>query len=256
MRLRTLAVSAVLLLAATSVSARDSFEDKAYWYLFGERYTLRQFDGGTQTTKDVGEAVGIGAFGDYQVAEDTALIGRLRGEVFGGQGNYDIATGSASKTSSTSNRFGLRIEGDLGWRFLPSDGKVAILPFGGIGYRWWKRNVTGTQSFQAFDEGWHVVYTKAGARGQYGIDRDVALFADAGTILPVYTRVSGGSSGSKGSFKPGMGVSTFAEAGVDYKGLRPSIYYEGNRFSADESGVIGFPRTEGDVFGLRVAFEF
>jgi len=244
------------LLVASGASARDSFEDKTYWYLFGERYTWRQFDGGTQITKDVGETVGIGAFGDYQVAEDTALIGRLRGEVFGGQGNYDIATGSASKASSTSNRFGLRTEGDLGWRFLPSDGKVAILPFGGIGYRWWKRNLTGTQAFQTFDEGWHEVYTKAGARGQYKIERDVALFAEVGTTLPVFTRVSGGSSSSKRSFKPGMKVSTFAEAGVDYRGLRPSIYYEGSRFSADESGAIVFPRTEGDVFGMRVAFEF
>lgn len=256
MRRFTLAVSVGLLIIASGASARDYFEDKAYWYLFGERYTWRQFDGGTQITKDVGETVGIGAFGDYQVAEDTPMLGRLRGEVFGGRGNYDIATGTGSKTSSTSNRFGLRTEGDLGWRFLPSDGKVAILPFGGIGYRLWKRNVEGTQAFQAFDESWHDVYTKAGARGQYRIERDVALFAEAGTILPVFTRVSGGSSGSKGSFKPGMKVSTFAEAGVDYKGLRPSIYYEGSRFSADDSGAIGFPRTEGDVFGLRVAFEF
>ena len=249
-------LSIAFLLVAPGASARDSFEDKTYWYLIGGHYAWRQFDDGTQIVKDVGETVGIGAFGEYQVADDTPLIGRLRGEVFGGRGNYDVGTGSASKTSSNSTHFGLRTEGDLGWRFLLSDGKVAILPFGGIGYRWWKRNVEGTPAFQAFDESWHDIYTKAGARAQYSFERDVALFAEAGTILPVITRVSGGSSGSKGSFKPGMRVSTFAEAGVHYKGLRPSIYYEGSRFSADESGAVGFPRTEGDVFGLRVAFEF
>lgn len=258
MKYFAVSMSVVLLLLSSGASARDYFEDRGYWYLFGERYTWRQFDGGDQITKDVGENVGIGALGDIQIAEDTALIGRLRGEGFGGKGNFDAATGPGTKASSTTTGYGLRAEGDLGWRFQPGEGKTEILPFAGLGYRWWKTKVKESSGIPGFEETWNSMYSKIGARGVYFLERNISIFGEAGVKVPVYTQASSSVSvGGSTSYKPGSRISGFLEAGVNYKGVRPSLYYEGSRFSESRSsGGVTYPETEGDILGVRVAFEF
>ncbi len=109
-----------------------------------------------------------------------------------------------------------------------------------------------------FNETWNSVYSKIGARAGYSLERNIFLFGEAGVKVPVYTRANSGISGSGStSYKPGSAISGFLEVGVNFKGVRPSLYYEGSRFSeSSASGGVAYPETEGDVFGVRIAFEF
>ncbi|MCL5884474.1 MAG: hypothetical protein M1377_03885 [Deltaproteobacteria bacterium] len=250
---RFLVVFALLL--PYGASARDDFEDRGYWYPFVERFTWRGFDGGKQITKEAGEAAGIGATGEYLLAEDTSLILRLKGDASYGKGNFEEALAPSVKASSKSSRIAARGEMDLGRRFLLREGQVELIPFAGAGYRWSNKHVKAGTGVQGFHETWNSAYTRIGARSAYKFDRQVSALFEAGVKVPVYTSVNSSLSGK--SFRPGSQVSFYMEAGVSYEKVRPILYYEGFRYSASApSGGVEFPRMEGDILGLKVAFEF
>ncbi|MFA6147996.1 MAG: hypothetical protein WC899_07300 [bacterium] len=254
MRRVALAISVGLLFVASASSARDYFEDRGYWYPFVERFTWRGFDGGNQVTKEAGEAAGIGAAGEYLLLEDTPFILRLNGDASYGKGDFDEAVAPAGKASSKSSRIAARGETDLGRRFLLRDGQVELIPYAGAGYRWWKEDVKVATNVQGFRDTWNSAYARVGARGTYKFDGRLSALIEAGVKVPVYTSVNSSLSGK--SFRPGSQASFYMEAGVSYDGIRPILYYEGFRYSASSSNGIEFPRTEGDILGLKVAFDF
>lgn len=254
MRRVTLAISIGLLFIASGASARGYFEDRGYWYPFVERFTWRGFDGGNQVTREAGKAAGIGAAGEYLFSEDTSLIFRLKGDASYGKGDFEESVAPSGKASSKSSRITARGETDFGWRFLLREGQVELIPYAGAGYRWSKMDVKTGPDVQGFNETWNSAYAKVGARGAYKFDRRLSALFEAGVKVPVYTSVNSSLSGE--SFRPGSQASFYMEAGVSYDGIRPIIYYEGFRYSASSSNGIEFPRTEGDILGLKVAFDF
>jgi len=255
MRRVALAISVGLLFIASGASARDYFEDRGYWYPFVERFTWRGFDDGNQVTKEAGEAAGIGAAGEYLLSEDTPLILRLKGDASYGKADFDEAVSLSAKASSKSSRIAARVETDLGRRFLVREGQVELTPYAGAGYRWSKMDVKGGTEVQGFHEAWNAAYARVGAQGAYKFDGRLSALFEVGVKVPVYTSVNSSLSGK--SFRPGSQASFYMEAGVSYEGVRPAIYYEGFRYSAStSSNGVEFPRTEGDILGLKVAFEF
>lgn len=209
------------------------------------------------------------------------LILELKGELFGGDVNYNGQT-QPNQNSAISERpvktdviyFGTKAESDLGWCYPIS--QVSLEPFAGLGYRWWLRMIQGSMTQDAngnpltvggSTEKWMSFYGRLGARAAWTFSKDCTLFAEGGGKYPFYNEneadVPGGGSVS---IKPGKEWSAFGEIGVTYKRFRPSIYYEGFRFSQSPTVTVPIsstqqellyqPRSESDIFGINFCWVF
>lgn len=226
--------------------------------------------------KEEGLLVGAGGTARLDLY-DKKLMLKLKGELFGGNVHYNGHT-QPDKNSLISERpvktdviyFGTKAESDLGWR--SPIGPVAIEPFAGLGYRWWLRSL---QSSSALDgngnllavgggtEYWMTFYSRLGARAAWSFTKDITLFAEGGGKYPFYNENKADLPGSGSvSIKPGREWSAFGEIGVTYKRFRPTIYYEGFRFSKSNVVPIGNntgvfqPKSDSDIFGINLNWVF
>lgn len=148
-----------------------------------------------------------------------------------------------------------------GARF-PLGENAAISPFMGLGHKFWVRTLSS--------EDWNTIYGKAGVRGEVG-----RLFAEAGAILPIYTRVhTNWKSSGYNDFvtEPESVPSAFAEAGAKFGKWSVSAFYERMEFGQSEmvpavkstgkAGAVRIdsqafqPDSAGEQIGLRVGYYF
>lgn len=278
------AIAAFSLVCAASPVFAGHFGGVEEWSLYPsfQYFTWEEFLGsGARILKEDGLLVGTG--GTVRIdLYDKKLMLKVKGELFGGDVDYSGQT-QVNNDPALNERpvqtdvvyFGARTETDVGWRF-PVD-RLAIEPFAGLGYRWWLRSIQDSTSLDAngvpfavggYAEFWQSFYGRLGARLNYRAGGDFGIFAEGGGKYPFYNaNVADFPGTGKVTINPGRQWSAFAEVGATYKRFRPSIYYEGFRFSPSdvvaayssmENRVIGLyqPRSSSDIFGVSLSWIF
>ncbi len=274
-----------VMLASVPTFARAIGLEEFYIYPFVEGFVWKEFAGGKQLLKETGPLFGLGAAASIDL-HNKALILKAKSDIFGGQVDYDgqtqsividpstgleIPTRESRPVKTNVNYVGLRLEGDIGWRFGAAE--TTLEPFAGLGYRWWQRDLQGSTAIDTngipfpvggSTEDWQSVYTKFGLRFDSTINPDTRLFAEAGGKYPFYTSNISNSA----TIEPKGELSAFAELGLRYKWFRPSLFYEGFRWSASDQVFIGFvpgtsrrlflfqPESESHIFGLNLGIAF
>jgi hypothetical protein len=234
-------------------------------YLSGEYYNWIEHSDGRRLLKESGPLFSTGV--DVGVLFDGGLTLKGRAELFGGEVGYDGETLPPERepVETDVTYVGSKHELDVGYRI--TSGALSIEPFGGIGYRWWLRDLqdststTGTR-VSGYTEWWQTGYGRFGARGRYRASPSVALFAEGGARYPFYTSnsVDFADLGSV-TFRPVGRWSGFAETGAVWQRLKLTLFYEGLRFAASPYKQVGAdnyfqPESSSDIFGVRVGWTF
>jgi hypothetical protein len=249
--------------------AAPSFAGEANIYLIGEYFDWKEFgDNNKRFVRESGPRFGIGGSYNFEF-RDHHLIVKPRLEILFGQVDYDGATQSGVPVKTDTNYVAGKVELDLGWRF-GSLKKASIEPFGGIGFRGWNRDIkdstasNGTPAY-GYAEEWYTVYFRAGLRGDIALGEKARLFVEAGGKFPVFNENTAhfdeANLGPDVTLRPGNEPSWFAEAGVKYKVLKASFYYDSMRFSksgVEYSGGVGYyqPKSQADMYGIRIGVAF
>jgi len=238
-------------------------------YLSGQYYTWSEFSAGRRLLKESGPLFAGGLLVDFAAPGQARSAFALRGkcEVFGGVVNYDGETQAPDPVpvQTKVSYLGTVQDLDLGYRYRAEAWHLE--PFGGIGYRWWLRelhnsNAASGTSVSGYTEYWQTAYLRLGARGSHRVGSEASLFAEGGAKYPFYTGNSVDFVGNgTTTFLPGAKLSGFAEAGVHYGRLRVALSYEGFRFSNSPLVHVGTkdffqPESSSDLFGLNFGYTF
>lgn len=224
-------------------------------YLKVDSVTWKEFsDTGSQLLKETGELYGLGISGKTDRHNAWTFMGKF--ELFGGGLDYDGQTQIGTPVQTDSDYLGLNMVGTMGWNFVVSD-KASIEPFGGLGFRYWSRDLQSTPTAIGYEELWWSFYSEFGVHGDYEVSDTVKLFAEVGIILPIKNENEADLSFAglgKITLEPGNEASGFGEAGFRWKRLKVAAFYQGLRFSKSDlvqSGGLVFwqPESEADIFG-------
>jgi hypothetical protein len=284
-------LAVLLVLAASPVFAgQPDWVEEWFLYPSFQYFTWEEFRDGASILKEKGLLVGVGGTVRLDLY-DRKLMLKAKGELFGGEVSYNGHTQQSflpppnppNTPDPTSERpvktdvayFGIKAESDLGWRFPIAQGSFE--PFVGLGYRWWLRNLEGSTASDAngnpllvggYPEYWQSLYTRLGARAAWSFSGDLSLFAEAGGRYPLYNENLADFPGTgRVAIMPGRAWSAFAEIGASCKRFRPSIFYEGFRFSPSptvrafstiENAIVGVsqPKSDSDIFGVNLGWIF
>lgn len=251
------------------MQAAQSFAAETNIYFISELFEWQEFVHHDRLLKETGPRFGLGLNRDVRFYNDH-LIFKPRMEIIGGQVDYEGATQSHVPLKSDTDYYDGKAEFDLGWRYV-SLKKSSIEPFVGAGLRGWYRKIHDATASDrvtratGYPEEWYSIYLRYGLRGDLALTEKTSLFVDAGGKFPVYNRNKAhfdeSGLGPDVTFEPGKQPSWFAEAGVQYKPFRASIYYDGMRFSKSDNehsrGAIYYqPETEANMYGIRIAMTF
>jgi len=238
-------------------------------YLSGQYYTWSEFSGGRRLLKESGPLFAGGLLVGCSVPQQARSAFALRGkfEVFGGVVSYDGETQAPNPVpvQTDVSYFGTEQDLDLGYRYSAEAWNLE--PFGGVGYRWWLRDLYNSKSasgmaVSGYTEFWQTAYLRLGARGSHRITPEVSLFAEGGGTYPFYAGNSVEFVGNATTtFRPGGKLSGFAEAGMSYRRLKLALTYQGARFAASPLVRVGNqaffqPESSSDIFGLSVGCSF
>lgn len=239
---------------------------EATLYPLFQYFTWEEFEHGTGTKllKESGMQYGAGGnlkLGLLQGDAGTMTL-NMRAELFGGEVDYDghLQNGTPHKTDV--DYFGMRNEMELGWAIPLAN--VTVEPFGGLGYRWWNRELKGDGGYT---ESWSTLYTMLGAECRYKLASDSVFTVRGGGVYRFdnHNRVDYPGSGTV-DIEPGNDWSVKAEATFRYKSVFATLYYENFIFS--ESAMVPVyntyhgsillyqPRSESEITGLRVGWAF
>lgn len=230
-------------------------------------FTWEEFSADSRILKEEGPLVGLGGSVRLNLYDEKVML-KAKAELFGGDVYYDGQTQNGIPVKTDVIYFGTKLESDLGWRF--NLGKVSLEPFAGLGYRWWLRALQDSVTddgngtpVSGTDERWQSFYSRLGGRATWSLTKEFAMFAEGGGKYPFYNENRADSpAGGKVTVKPGKEWSAFAEIGLTYKRFRPSIFYEGFRFSRSDLVRIGSnlavfqPKSDSDIFGINLNWVF
>jgi hypothetical protein len=258
--------------AVPAFAAQPGGLKELYVYPSFQYFTWKELSNGRQILKETGPLFGIGAavaVEGLKLDRGGSLTIRGKAELFGSVVDYDGETlpPNILPVNSDVVYFGAKNEIDLGWRY--STGNFSVEPFSGIGFRWWRRNLQNSATRDAkgnivqvrgYEEEWRSLYSRVGLRGYYIVSKDIRIFAEAGAKYPFDTenRVDFPGIGDV-SVGPGGEWSAFAEIGAKYKWFRPSIFYEGFRYSGspvDAASRLFQPKSESDIIGVNLGVAF
>lgn len=225
--------------------------EEAYVYPFVDYLNWEERDDGTVIADEDGARAGIGVAGDFNLFRKMLFL-RAKAELSGG----DVDRKSPGIKEAITTYFGMKTEADVGWK-LPLQ-QFAIEPFAGIGYDWWHKRIKNSEGIDSaafvpgFAETWENYYVKVGVKSEWQMREDLKVFVEAGGKNPFYTRTETDVTGFGWTkLKPEGDWSAFAEIGVRYKWFRPSIFYEGLRYSAsDPASAFFLEETAPDVFQI------
>jgi len=231
-------------------------------YLKTESFTWKEYDDrGSQLLKESGLISGIGSSVRSDIAD--SLVLRAKGELFGGTVNYDGQTQTGTPAETDTDYVGLKIEGNLGWKFMVAE-KSSLEPFAGLGYRWWQRDIRDTLYAAGYEETWWSFYARLGIHGNHIFSGQLKAFAEAGVKIPAINKnkVDLNVVGlSTVTVEPGNKASVFAEAGIKWTRFKASLFYEGMRFSKSDPVIVNNvqvwqPESKADIFGVNVGMDF
>jgi hypothetical protein len=259
-----------MLFATSSAFAGQSDLVKEWSILFPsfQYFAWEEFDStGPRILKEEGLLVGAGGTARLDLY-DNKLMMKLKGEIFGGDVHYNGQTQDGEPVKTDVIYFGTKVEDDLGWRFPINSGYFE--PFAGLGYRWWLRALQNSFTNNAnhfpvdgSNEYWYSIYTRLGARAAWSFTKDLTIFAEGGGKYAFYNENRADlPDGGKVTIKPGSEWSAFGEIGLTYKRFRPTLYYEGFRFSRSHVVPIGNnlgvlqPKSESDIIGINLNWVF
>lgn len=247
---------------------------EATLYPFIQYFTWEEFrTDGSRLLKESGPQYGIGGTIKLNLLQGSAGAWTLNSktEMFGGVVDYDGTTFSSDPVTDNRpvktdvNYFGISEDLDLGWA-IPVQ-KITVEPFAGVGYRWWMRDLESSTSVgtngvpfavSGYTEHWRSFSFRAGARSQYPLSENVTFSVMAAARYPFHNRNNIDVAGvGKISLEPKSEWSAIAEAGLRYKRIVATVYYESFIFP-DSAPVAGFyqPRSESEIVGLRLGWAF
>jgi hypothetical protein len=274
-----LVVAALLGLLGEAAAGEFGGVREFYPYFSVQDFTWEEFSGGQRLLKEDGLLYAAGAAAKVDLLQTGvgSLTLRGKGELFGGVVGYNGQTQKSPdpmqselpvKTDVTY--FGTKEELALGWTVpLPA---ASLLPFAGVGHRWWLRDLHNSRTIdgtattvqvQGYTEYWQTVYAKLGLAADYRLTDDWQLFAEAGGKYPFYNsnRINVGGVGDV-TLKPESLWSTFAELGFRYKRIRPALFYEGYRTGQSPAVPIAQnlailqPKSHEDLIGFSLGWCF
>ena len=149
---------------------------------------------------------------------DNPLYGRLLGEFFDGEIDYDGTTQEGTPVKAKSDATILIGEANIGYNIKP----IKVIVYTGIGYRDWNRKV-GEQ----YSEDYRWKYWPIGLRGNYRINEKLsgaidvsARYAFGGTIKVYLSDFNPGYNNPKADLGEKWGFKV--EAPIEYKLLEPN----------------------------------
>ncbi|QWV94136.1 hypothetical protein KP004_02800 [Geomonas oryzisoli] len=260
--MRTLLAAVIVLSCALPATAGTLEELTPYFST--QYFTWQEHINGRRLLKEEGALFSAGARAGAVI--DSSFTLRGKGELFGSEVGYRGETQAPDSVPvhTRVTYLGTNAELDLGYRVSPAP--VVVEPFGGIGYRYWLRDLQDTTTpdgtrVYGYTEAWSVGYCRLGARAATSAG-GARLTAAGGAKYPFYVGNTVDFAGSGDTtFHPKGRVSGFAEAGVSYRSLSLALLYEGFRFrQSDTKTVQGTaylqPDSSSDIFGLRLGWTF
>ena len=243
---------------------------EASLYPFIQYFTWEEFgDNGNRLLKESGPQYGLG--GDITLlllkgeAGEMTFKGKL--ELSGGEVNYDGQLQDGTPHSTDVTYFGINNEDTFGWALTYRN--ATIEPFGGLGYRWWMRDLQGGRGYTEY---WTSLSALVGVRSSYTLGPQSRMFVMGGARYPFYNRndVEHYPGVDAIELKPESEWSAMAECGIRYRQMFASLFYESyifpesdpvtryNAYRHPTPGPSSFiqPRSESETFGLRVGWAF
>lgn len=260
--MRTLLAAAAVALLCVPPAAAATLEELTP-YLSTQYFTWTERFQGRRLLKEEGALFSGGVVVGAAFSPVTL---RGRGEIFGGEVGYRGETQAPDSipVETRVSYLGSRTEADLGYRLR--DRSLDLEPFGGIGYRWWLRDLHDTRSadgtfISGYTETWRMGYGRLGARARTFLGA-AKIVAEGGMRYPFYTGNTIDFVGSgETTFRPKGRLSGFGEAGITYRNFNLVLSYEGFRFDrSDLKAVQGAnyfqPDSSSDIFGMRLGWTF
>lgn len=266
----------LVLLCAFGLDAADAGAWERNVHLGVESFTWREFSEGTRAVKESGPRFGAGVTWRHRYGNQATA--QYAAEVFGGMVDYDGEAcdlfGNCVPAASDVDYVGLRLKGEFG-RNAALKSHASLEPFGGLGLDIWRRDVNGGSAEDGtptagYIEDWISLHARVGLRARIVVTESSAVFAEGGIKLPLYNSntayLSDIGYGNDITVDPGRENSFFAEAGLTVNRITLSAFYDSMRFSesgteftvSPAGGIAGFrqPRSESDVYGIRIGWKF
>ena len=270
-------ITFLVLLASSALAGQYGSVEEWYLYPSLQYFTWKEYTDGRRLVKEEGPLFGVGGGVVGGLYRKTLML-KANGELFGSEVDYHGHTqqGSDPKVSERplSTKvvyFGMKLEGDIGWRMQPAT-TWFVEPFAGIGYRWWLRALESSTATDTdgkpfpvggYTEVWQTLYSRVGLRGNSEVSTDFNLFCEAGGKYPFLNRNSADNPGTGTvTLRPDPRWSLFAEVGARYGKFRPALFYEGFRFGQSPAVPVGGglallqPKSDSDLFGIRFGWAF
>ncbi len=275
--LRFVLFSLALCMPAFGASSASASEAAGYFAV--ESFTWKEFDdGGARLLRENGPLFGIGF--SYQAVYSNNLIFTPAIELFGGKVDYDgqackIGTTDCIASTTDVRYFGLKLVGDLGYRF-GDPGNLSVEPFIGLGLRAWVRDIgdgtaaNGTAT-AGYSEEWFVLNGRVGAKAAMGIGGESQVFVQGGVKLPIYNSTTAYVSDigftNDTTVEPGKKISFFAETGIRLNNFKASLFYESLRFRKSNNDfsinalngltyIFWQPESTMDLYGVKLGVVF
>ena len=244
------------LLAATNAPALEL-------YVQAQRFTWEEHDqNGQLLLEEEGPLLGLGLVGESRLPGELTWRSRLEG--FVGEVDYDGSTVLGAPVRTTTAYYGGKGETDLRWNLATAD-IFDTGPLGGLSTRGWLRRLDNSQNSNGYDEGWWMVYARAGWFARWHTGPDWWLDAEAAARLPLYNSARYSLTGADGdgnvSVEPGREITTEAALTLRRATWSIGLAYENFAFGrSDPEPLPPFeifqPESKGDAWSLRVGVAF
>lgn len=258
-------IISVLIVLGSVAGVRADYQHEITPYFAAEYFTWEETDAVHRILKESGPLWVLGADADESLSW---LLIREKVEIFGGVVGYSGETQIGSPADTNVDYFGARVEVDLGPKIAHAKGYLE--PFGGVGFRWWLRDLqdttAGGELVHGYTEDWRDLYLKAGGRGKYRLGGENAMYWEGGGKYPLATQNSIKFTDiGIVTLSPHGQWSGFAEAGITGARLQVALTYEGFRYAKSPSVqrqtpkelvTIWQPDSSSDIWGVKLGWRF
>ncbi len=266
----------LLLILSVSPAFAVDFEHDVYGQV--QSFTWKEYNNGRRLLKESGPIYAVGYAGKY-IFSDLITV-RPRGELFGGEVDYDGQTQTGIPAKSDTSYVGIKTEGDIGVRFRMSEG-FAMEPFAGLGWRAWERDIDDTVVFNGTSfvpvggatELWSIFYARLGLRADLIANERLKFFAEGVAKVALYNWEEAQDVCIRAcpaciticqdvDLEPGKKTSYYAELGMKALRFKAALFYESLRFSESDVEPLGGgfgvlqPKSEADMYGLNMGWSF